>query len=230
MYKVAIFGLGKFGSSVALHLYEEGAEVLAVDASLRLVEEIRDKVSEAAAFDATSKANLEAYNIGQMDCAVVAIGDNFAASVLVTLLSKEMGAKKVVAKALDPLQKRALMAVGADQVVLPEEEMGHRVAEHLLHESVVDFVELPEGYSLRRIKAPPEWVGRSLLDLQLLQKERLNVVQIVRGLQGPGAAKDSERAEGIEPERIPLPYGPFVMEQGDHLDVIGPDKVLNRYA
>jgi trk system potassium uptake protein TrkA len=218
MGKVVVFGLGRFGASIARHLYAQGAEVLAIDADLQLVEKIKDFVSAAVACDATDRANLAAYDIGGMDVAVVAIGSDFESSVLVTLLCKELGVPLVVAKALNSLQQRVLQELGADQVVMPEEEMGLRLAEHLLHESVVDFVELPEGYSLRRVDVVPDWVGQSLADLQLLANEKIILIQIHR------------LAEAEEPnqprEKIPLPSGQTVLQSGDRLDLIGPDKVL----
>jgi len=220
MPKVVVFGLGRFGASVARQLYDKGSEVLAIDRSLKLVERIDGHVSAAIACDATEKENLEAYDVGRMDIAVVAIGTDFEASVLVTLLCKELGVPWVVAKALNPMQQRVLLGVGADKVVLPEEEMGERLAEHLIHESVVDFVELPAGYSLRRIDVAEEWVGQSLADLGLLGTEHLNLIQIHR---------QADPAGGGEPDRIPLPHGEIVLLAGDRVDVIGPDEVLDRY-
>lgn len=220
MRKVVVFGLGRFGASVATRLYEEGIEVLAIDENLDLVERIKDQVTVAVTFDATIRENIEAYGVSDMDAAVVAIGTDFEAAVLITVLCQELEIPLVVAKALNHLQERVLRSVGAHQVVLPEEEMGHRLAAHLLHESVVDFVELPQGFSLRRIDLPTAWVGRSLAELELLGKEQLNLIQIVRQ---PGA-----EAEG-EPVRIPLPHGETLLQAGDRIDVIGPDAVLDRY-
>jgi trk system potassium uptake protein TrkA len=218
--KVAVFGLGQFGASVAVSLCRDGVEVLAVDRSLRLVEQIQDEVSVAVAFDATDRENLLAYDVGSMDAAIVAIGTDFEAAVLVTVLCKELGVPYVVVKVNSPLRRRVLQSVGADLTVMPEEEMGHRLAEHLAHESVVDFVELPKGYSLRRLPVPKAWADSTLADLSLLKRERLNLIQVVR----------AAGAEGEEPERIPLPHGEIRLHAGDFVDVIGPDDVLNRFS
>jgi len=220
MRKVVVFGLGRFGASVATKLYLEGAEVLAIDRNLRLVEQIDDHVSAAVACDATEKANLTAYNIQKMDTAVVAIGNNFEASVLITLLCKEMGVPRIVAKALNPMQQKVLQELGADQVIMPEEEMGIRIAEHILHESVVDFVELPLGYSLRRIDVPEDWLNKSLAELDLPSSEGLVLIQIHR-----------PRAEDrtSEPERITLPHAETVLQADDRIDLIGPDEVLKKF-
>ena len=224
MLKVAVIGLGRFGSTVAIHLSKNGAEVLAVDKRQKLIEEVADHVAVAVGFDATDLANLKAYDIGAMDVVVVAIGSNFEASVLVTMQCKELGAEKVVAKALNAMQESVLRQVGADQIIKPEEDMGARLADHLVSDNVVDFVELPAGYSLRRINAPDDWDGQSLAELNLLGGKHLNLVQIRRQVV---AATEDQKAEV---QQIPLPAGPEILKAGDVLDVIGPDKELAKYA
>jgi trk system potassium uptake protein TrkA len=220
MLKVVVVGLGRFGSSIALALSRHGAEVLAIDRSTKLVEAVADDVAVAVGFDATDTTNLAAYDVGSMDAAVVAIGNNFESSVLVTMHLKSLGIPTVYAKALNGMQEAVLRRVGADQVVKPEEDMGQRLADHLIHDSVVDFVELPEGISLRRVAIPDDWAGQSLADLDLLGRRRLNLVQVLRTGAPP--------ADGGEPvqQRIPLPNGSEILQQGDHVDVIGPDDEL----
>jgi trk system potassium uptake protein TrkA len=223
MLKVVVVGLGRFGSTLAVQLSKEGAEVLAVDRSTKLVETVAEDVTVAVGFDATDLANLKAYDVGSMDVGVVAIGKNFESSVLVSMHLKSLGVPLVYAKALNEMQESVLRQVGADQVVKPEEDMGVRLASHLLHDSVVDFVELPKGYSLKRIRVAAEWSDQTLSDLGLLGKFRLNLVQIRR--TGPQAA------DGEDPviERIALPDGSVVLRAGDEIDVIGPDEVLKNY-
>ncbi len=223
MLKVVVVGLGRFGSTLAVHLYREGAEVLAVDRSSRLVEAVAEEVTVAVGFDATELKNLEAYDVGAMDVGVVAIGENFESSVLVTMHLKNLGVPLVYSKALNEMQESVLRRVGADQVIKPEEDMGERLASHLLHDSVVDFVELPRGFSLRRIRVPEDWSDQSLAELRLLGKFKLNLVQVRRTLPA--------EQEGAEPtiERIPLPDGEMVLRAGDEIDVIGPDDELKKY-
>ncbi len=227
MPRVAVIGLGRFGMACARRLYDQGAEVLGIDRSHATVNRAKDLVSSAVACDATDRANLEANDIDEVDVAVVAMASNFEASVLVTLHCRELGVPRVVAKAVTHLQNRVLHEVGAHQVVMPEEEMGARLADHVLRESVVDFVELPDGFSLRRLPVPAKWSGSSLRELQLLGKERVNVVQIVR----PLASRDEqvEHHEG-RVRKIPLPDGDTRLEAGDEMDVIGPDDLLDRLA
>jgi trk system potassium uptake protein TrkA len=224
MLKVVVVGLGKFGRTLAVHLHRGGAEVLAVDRTTRLVEEVADKVTVAVGFDATEAGNLEAYDTGAMDVGVVAVGQNFEASVLVTMHLKNLGVPQVFAKALNEMQEAVLRRVGADQVIKPEEDMGARLASHLLHDSVVDFVELPQGFSLRRIRVPDQWHDKSLADLQLLGKYRLNLIQVRRRGSGRG------EGDGSGPVLFPLPDGTMVLRAGDEIDVIGPDQALKKYA
>ncbi len=222
--KVAVIGLGRFGHTVAITLARQGVEVLAVDTRQKLIEAVADEVAVAVGFDATDLANLKAYDLGAMDVVVVAIGTNFEASVLVTMHCKELGAEKVVAKALNVMQESVLRQVGADQIIKPEEDMGARLADHLVSDKVVDFVELPDGYSLRRITAPDEWDGQSLAELNLLGGKHLNLVQI-RRTEAP-----AEEGQKATVQQIPLPSGAEVLRAGDILDVIGSDEALAKYS
>ena len=225
MTRVAVIGLGRFGLACARRLYDQGADVLGIDRRQSVIEAAKNVVSSAVALDATVRENLEANDIEEMDAVVVAMADNFESSVLVTLHCVELGVPRVIAKAVNPLQNRVLHEIGAHQVVTPEEEMGERMANHILRESVVDFVELPDGYSLRRLKVPQDWFGRSLADLALLKNRRLNIVQIVRRLE-PGEQGNDSREAHVQ--KIPLPHGETVVRPGDGIDVIGPDDVLDQ--
>jgi trk system potassium uptake protein TrkA len=216
MQKAVVIGLGRFGSTIAVELVRRGVEVLAIDRSLRHVEEVADAVSVAVSFDATDRTNLEAYALGAMDAAIVAIGTNFEASVLVTMHCKALGVPLVCAKALNPMQGDVLTRVGADRVVRPEEDMGLRLAEHLTGERLVDFVSLPSDFVLRRFPVPPAWDGSSLAELRLLGDSRLCLVQIVRRADADGVRR-----------KEPLPHGETVLHVGDDVDAIGPVDVLD---
>lgn len=216
MRKVAVFGLGRFGSAVARTLSSEGLEVLAVDRDRALVDEIKDDVAEAVSFDVTDREALRRYEVGEMDAVIIGIGDGFEAAVMTTLLCSELGVEKIVCKALTPRQRDVLKLVGAHDVVLPEEQMGRWLAENLLHGSVVNLVELPEGYLLRHVELPREWRGKTLAELQLLQKHHISLVQVHR------------RENGVD-TRLPLPDGAFQLLEGDTLDVIGPEDHLEDF-
>ncbi len=219
MQKIIVVGLGRFGATAAVDLCRRGAEVLAVDRNLRLVEALSDRVTVAVGFDATDRANLEAYDVGAMDVAVIAIGTNFEASVMVTMHCKALGVKMVYAKALNAMQAAVLTKVGADHVLRPEEDMGLRLAESLVEEKAVEFIDLPPGWSLRRLVVPDHWDGRTLADLKLPEDPHLSIVQVVRK-----AGADGRR------EQVPLPFGQTVLRAGDEVDAIGRNATLDKYA
>lgn len=223
MLKVAVIGLGRFGSTVAVTLSQKGAEVLAIDSRPKHIEAVADDVAVAVSFDATDVTNLRAYDLAGMDVVVIAIGTNFESSVLVTMHCKALGVPKVVAKALNSMQESVLRQVGADQIIKPEEDMGNRLADHLVNDSIVDFVELPAGYSLRRLTVPEDWNGQSLAELNLLASKHLNLVQIHR--QTPSEVPGEEATD----TKIPLPSGGEILYTGDAIDVIGPDRELDKF-
>ncbi len=222
MLKVAVLGLGRFGQAVARELNRQGAEVLAVDRNLNKVNEIIQDVDEAESFDATNANLLESRNIAKMDAVVVAIGSNFEASVLVTMHCHELGVPLVCAKALNEDQADVLRKVGADRVIKPEEDVGIHLARHLTHDSVVDFVELPDGFSLRTLKVPDDWVGQSVGELNVLNEHHLNIIQVMR-------FGNQEEAQQPSETKLPLPDGSLIFQEGDKMEVIGQDKHLIKF-
>jgi len=213
MRKVAVFGLGRFGSAVARTLNAAGLEVLAVDKSRELVNALKDDVALAVSFDATDRETLIRFELEKMDAVVIGIGSDFEASVLTTLICHELGIPHIICKALTPSQREVLKLVGAHEVVLPEEQMGRWVAENLLHGSVVNLVDLPMGYLLKTIAVPPGWTTATLEELNLPTKSRVSLIQVHRLI------------DGIE-QRFPVPEGGFQLLAGDTLDVIGPAAAL----
>ena len=173
-----IIGLGRFGLSVAKTLYDLGNDVLAIDMDEDLVQEISDNVTHAVQLDATDENALRSLGIRNFDVAVVTIGSNIQASVMVTLLVKELGVKYIIAKGHSDLHAKVLYKIGADRVVLPEKDMGVRVAHNLVSDSILDYIELSADYSLMEIKALDEWQGKSLSELRLRSEYGINVVAI----------------------------------------------------
>lgn len=176
-----IIGLGRFGLSVAKTLYDLGNDVLAIDMDEDLVQEISDNVTHAVQLDATDENALRSLGIRNFDVAVVTIGSNIQASVMVTLLVKELGVKYIIAKGHSDLHAKVLYKIGADRVVLPEKDMGVRVAHNLVSDSILDYIELSADYSIMEIRALDEWQGKSLNELRLRSEYGINVVAIKKG-------------------------------------------------
>lgn len=175
-----IIGLGRFGMSTARMLTTLGHEVLAVDKRADRVNAIKDSVMHAVQADTTDERAVSHLGVRNFDCVVICIGDDIRASVLATVLCREMGAKKIVAKAQDDLHQKLLIKTGADRVVQPEHDGGIRLARSLVAEGVLDSLDLSEEYSINEIEVPHDWVGRSLAQINVRNKYGLSVIAVRR--------------------------------------------------
>jgi trk system potassium uptake protein TrkA len=178
--ELAVIGLGQFGISLAQNLVRLGHTVLAIDRDRDLVQDWADDLTQTVALDATDEAALRAVGIDAFDTVVVAIGADFESSVMITMLLKELGVRRVVCKALSQRQKEVLRRVGADEVVQPEYEAGLRLAQRLSAPDLIDRLELGPGMNLTQLRAPASLVGRSLRDLDLTGRFSVSVL-LMRG-------------------------------------------------
>lgn len=178
-----VIGLGRFGSAVALKLQELGNEVMVIDANADQVQRISDRVTYAVVADARDEEVLESLGAKNYDCAVVAIGDNLAASILITLNLKALGVPQVICKAKDEQQRKALEKIGADRVLIPERETGIKLAQKLTSDSVLDFIELSNEFGIVEIKTPTPWIGKNLRTLNVRAKYGVSVIALRKGDQ-----------------------------------------------
>ena len=176
----AVLGLGRYGQAVARQLFEEGAEVIAVDKDEEIVNSFSAVVPFCRCADITDGEALTQLGIAEADVAVVAMASNFEATVMATVLCKEMGVKNVIVKCASDMACTILSKVGADQVVFPEKESGRRLAKNLVNAGMVDIMELSRDITMAEMEVRPEWVGKSLHSLGLRQKYALNVVAIIQ--------------------------------------------------
>ncbi|MDF2882053.1 MAG: trkA [Clostridiaceae bacterium] len=173
-----VIGLGRFGSSLAKTLYALENDVLAVDIDEDTVQNISESVTHSVQADGTDENSLRALGISNFDVAVITIGEDIQASIMTTLLVKEIGVKHIITKANNELQAKVLYKIGADRVVLPERDMGVRVAHNLVSSSILDYIELSPDYSIAEIVAPEDWYNRSLKELSMRSNYGVNVVAI----------------------------------------------------
>ena len=176
-----VIGLGKFGTAVASRLFALGNEVLAIDMSAEKVQRAEPYVTCAVIGDARDEDVLRSLGVNNYDCAVVAIGTDLATSVIVTLNLKDLGLPRVLCKATDEIQKKAREKVGADRVVVPEREMGVKLAQALTSSSVLDFIELSSDYGIAEVAVPEKWVGKTLRELNIRAKHGVNIIAIRDG-------------------------------------------------
>lgn len=174
----AVIGMGRFGSSIAKSLYQMGFEVLAIDSSEVKIQEVDNSVTHAIQADSTEEEALRAIGIRNFDVVVVAIGQDIQASILTTLILKEMGIATIIVKAQNELHGKVLKRIGADKVIFPERDMGIRVAHHLTSPNILDYIELSDDYSIVEIKASRSMVGKNLRELDIRAKHHCNVMGI----------------------------------------------------
>jgi trk system potassium uptake protein TrkA len=175
-----ILGLGRFGYSIATTLSESGYEVMVVDKSEEKIQEISALVTHAVQADTTDMDTLRSLGIRNFDVAVVSIGKDIQASIMTTLLLKELGVPMVVAKASTDIHERVLKKIGADRIILPEHEMGIRIATNLISGSIIDYIQLSSEYSIVEIGILPEWQNKTIIELNLRAKYGINIIAIQR--------------------------------------------------
>ncbi len=190
MKEFVVIGLGRFGSSLARELVELGHSVLAIDSSEAKVQEISEVVSHAVYANATDEEALKALGIRNFEVAIVSIGEDIQASILTTLILKEMGVKMVVVKAISLPHAKVLEKIGADRIIFPEREMGVRVAHSLATPHVIDYMSLDKNYGIEEVSIPERFIGKTLLDLDLRSNFGITVIAIKRNnelIHSPGA-------------------------------------------
>lgn len=206
----AVFGLGSFGMSVAVTLQKLGCEVVAVDEDMDRVEEAADKVSFAMAADVGDPEVIEAMGARNLDGAVVAVS-GMEASILATMVSKEIGVPYVITKARNDLHEKVLKKVGADVVIFPEREMGMRIARSMVSKNFADWIALSDEYSMIEIAIPQKWVGKTLLDLDVRKNYDVSVV---------GIKRNGEFEVSPDPKKT--------LEEGILMILIGSNKALEK--
>ncbi|UCZ54193.1 TrkA family potassium uptake protein [Bacillus shivajii] len=207
-----VIGLGRFGGSVCKELISQGHEVLVIDSQEDKVNEFANVATHAVVANATDEAMLRSLGIRNFDHVVVAIGDNIQASILTTLLLKELGIENVWVKAKNDYHHKVLEKIGADQVVHPENDMGRRIAQQMADEKVIDFIELSDEYSIVELIASSKLEGKTLIDLDIRAKYGITILAIKQG------------------EEINIsPEPDYKIVKGDLLIVIGHNKDIKRF-
>lgn len=211
MKQFVVIGCGRFGSSVAKTLYTLGYDVLAIDKDEERIQEISDSVTHAVQADAIDENTLRTLGIRNFDVAVVSIASDIEASIMATLIAKELGVKTVIAKAQNELHGKVLYKIGADRVVFPERDMGVRVAHNLVSSNILDVIELAPDYSIVEISPLEEWADKTLKELKLPTRYGINVMAIKHG------------------ENINIsPYADDIVHKDDILVVIGSNEDLRK--
>ncbi|KKP24699.1 MAG: TrkA-N domain protein [candidate division TM6 bacterium GW2011_GWF2_28_16] len=208
--KCTVIGLGRFGYQLATSLADQGMEVMAIDSNESIIAAIRDKVTQAVCLRVTSEDSLLTLGIEDMDIVVVAMGEDFAQSILITaLLKKQLHVKNVIARAVSSIHESILMLVGADRVVFPEQDLGIKLANNLSF-SLIEFFQVTEKFALTEIIAPKNFVGKTISNLNLKKSHQVSCIGV----------NIDEEINLLEPD--------YVIQAGDKLLIAGNnDKLAN---
>lgn len=207
-----VIGLGRFGGSIVRELIEQDADVMAIDKDTERVDEFATIATQAVVADTTDEAVLKSLGIRNFEHVIVAIGDNIQASILTTLMLKEIGVKKITVKAQNDYHAKVLSKIGADRVVHPERDMGIRIAHNMLSNNVLDYLELSDEHSIAEIQANEKLAGRTLIGLDIRARYGINIVAIKR-----------------DGKILVSPQADMEIELADVLIIIGSDADINRF-
>ena len=203
MVSVLIVGAGQYGTHIAKRMEELGCEVMAIDINEERINDILPYVTSAQIGDSTDEDFLISLGVGNYDVCIVSIGDNFQNSLETTALLKELGAKKVIARASNDVQMKFLLRNGADEVAYPEKQSAMRIATKYASESILDFIELDDKYSIYEMVVPSDWDGESLADLDIRKKYNVNIIAVKSG------------------DKVEVPFHNTIMRNGDIVLAIG---------
>jgi trk system potassium uptake protein TrkA len=178
-----VIGLGRFGGSIVRELIDQGADVMAIDKFADRVDEFASIATQAIVADTTDESVLKSLGIRNFEHVIVAIGEDIQSSILTTLMLKEIGVNKITVKAQNDYHEKVLRKIGADQVVHPERDMGIRIANNIMTNNVLDYLELSDEHSIMEIKANEILAGSTLIDLDIRAKYGINIVGIKRGTE-----------------------------------------------
>ena len=226
MKQYAVIGLGRFGSSVAQTLASKGQQVIAIDRNEELIHDIMDNVTKAVCLDATDEKAVKSVGIQNVDVAIVGIGSDVEASILITLLLKDLGIDEIVCKATSLEHQKVLKKIGATKVVLPEKDTGVSLAETIISVSdkVLDRIGLSGDSSIIELVAPQELIGKSLRELDIRAKYGVNVIAFKK------KEKVMRGEEEVEEEKINVtPQADYIVTSGDILVVFGENERIENF-
>lgn len=180
MKTALIIGVGEFGRHIAKRMEELRCEVMAIDIKEECIDEVLPYVTNARIGDGTNEEFLRSLGVGNYDVCIVALGGLFQSSLETTSLLSELGARRVISRATNDVQMKFLLKNGADEVVYPEKQMALRIATKYASDIILDFIQLDNTYSIYELKIPKEWHGKTLLQIDIRRKFKINILTIKR--------------------------------------------------
>lgn len=211
MKSILMIGMGRFGSHLCKNLSGLDNEIMIVDSEEEKLEDLLPYVTSAKIGDCTNEKVLESLGVSNFDLCIVSIGNNFQSSLEITSLLKEMGAKRVISKANREIHAKFLLKNGADEVIFPDRDIAEKLAVRLSADEIFDYIKLQDGFSIYEILPMPEWIGKSIKDINLRAKYRISIIGAKQG----------------EDTQI-LPGADYIFNEKEHLMVIGHDNDIKK--
>jgi len=218
--KFAVIGLGQFGTAIAKTLSARNAEVIAIDKNIDKVEGIKDTVAYTVSIDATNKEALISQNIQDMDCVIIAIGENFHSAILCANILVELGVKRIIGRAMGDNERLILEKLGISEIISPEDELGFRITESILNPNIIFSISLPDNYLIVELKAPKKICEEKLGDIKLREDFGLNLITILRA---------SNKETGLDHHISGVPSSDTIINSNDILVLFGKSKDLTKF-
>lgn len=224
--KIIVFGLGNFGISLALNLTETGNEVIAVDKQIERVNLIKDKVSHAICLDSTNELAYESLPMKDANIVVVAIGENEGAAIITTAIIKKLSNAKIISRSLSAIHDTVLEAMGVTNLVHPEQDSADRLTKQINFNTSLSHYQLDDNYTISEVIAKSEFVGKTIHELDVIDKYHLNVITVIRKREKTNLLGK----KFIIKESIGVPFGTTVLRENDILVVFGKTKDILVYC
>lgn len=215
--KYIVLGLGHFGKSLAIHLTEQGHEVIAVDKKLTIVEQLKDRITHTVCMDSTDREAMSSLPLKDSHAVIVAIGEDEGASLLTTALLKQLHVKRIIGRVVSDLQKTVLEAMQIDEYIMPEEEAAERLAMRLDNVDIIDSFKVSDRYSIVETRVPSKYVGKTLREADLTNKYKVIVLTTIKSFQERVEGKMIRRSEasGIARSETSLDEGDLLVLFGE---------------
>lgn len=223
--KYIIVGLGSFGGSLAVKLTEEGNEVIGIDTHMAKVEAYKEKISHTIAMDATDEFTVSGLPLRDTDVVIIGIGENQGANIMATALFKNFQVKRLISRAINPLHEKILQAIGVDTIVHPEEESAERWAKKLCFKNVIDSFELSDDYTIIEANVPPEYYGKTIVEVGFRNKYNLLVLTKIRKSEVKSVVGHVRTELVVQGVATP----DMVLRESDILVLYGSNKDLQRF-
>ena len=218
MARYAVIGLGRFGMTVATILAEYGMDVLAIDKSQELIDEVSGKVASAVCMDSTDENTLRTLNLNEVDAVIIGIGSNIQECILTAAILKKIGVSVIYAKVENRLHGRIMELIGVQNILLPEEIVGNQLAKKLISTNILEYTNLSSGHTMIELIAPKDFIGKTLQELSLPLTRGINVIAIKYSHH----SVTEDGINVIEKRLNDMPGANDVVNEGDVLILLGP--------